>query len=222
MRSRRIGIVAVCALVVLVGQAAPSGSATTFPATQCSAEDYNGDPRLGPRDLPTFGSVGFELRTYDRFAGLTPEQFLATYWDPVTGSYRFPPENGFLIGPDGQPVHAPTPLRAGQRVDRYGSEFGAFLAPIGTLYSQRSIPPQSLDNTANPGGCNYRAYVVLRELDVDGGPIAPAFGQPGHGVQYRLVSALVPGAPVQLNILWLVDHGFLRRCAVIASQPYTC
>src|SRR5205085_1979119 len=108
-----------------------SATAAATRADQCSAEDFNGDPRLGPRDLPTTGSVGLELRTYDRLADLTPEQFIATFWDPTAnggqGGWRFPPANGFLLGPDGEAIQAPMSVRAGQRLDRYGSEFGAFL-----------------------------------------------------------------------------------------------
>lgn len=230
MKLRRLVLVAVCTFIVAVGHApasaTASSAATATSATQCSAEDFNGDPRLGPRQLPAFGPVGLELRTYDRLAGLTPEQFIATYWDPSAnggqGGWRYPPANGFLIGPNGQPVHSPMALRAGSRVDRYGSEFGAFLAPTASQYSQRSLPPQSLDNSANPAGCNYMAYLVVREFAVDGGPIAPAFGQPGMGLQYMLVSALVPGAPPRLNVQWLVNNGFLRRCAVVVWQPFTC
>lgn len=221
MTRKRMVAAAVCMLVLAVGQ----GAAATAAPGECSTEDFNGDPRLGPRDLPTQGSVGLELRTYDRLAGLTPEQFIATYWDPAAqggqGGWRFPPENGFLIGPSG-PLHATMTVRAGQRIDRFGSEFGAFLAPAGSQYSQRAIPPQSLDNQATPGGCNYSLYRVVRDFNVDGGPIAPAFGQTGRGLQYMLVAALVPGAPERLNVRWLIDNGFLARCVLVVTRPFVC
>lgn len=224
MLRRRLIAAVVCTLALVVGQAPPSGAATS--ASQCSAEDFNGDARLGPKDLAAEGSVGLELRNYDRFAGLTPQQFIATYWDPTAnggqGGYRFPPANGFLLNPSGQPVHATMTLRAGLELDRFGSEFGAFLAPAGSPYSSRALPPQSLDNATNPGGCNYNLYKVVHDFNVDGGPIAPAFGQPGHGLQYFLVGTLVPGAPDRLNVKWLIDNGFLARCVLVVSQPYTC
>ncbi len=223
---RRALAATVVTLLAVVGPATPSSSATTR-TTQCSAEDFDGDPRLGPRDLPNAGSVGAELRSYDRFAGLTPEQFLAAYWEDSAnggqGGWRFPPANGFFIGPNGQPVHKVMVLGVGSRVDRYGSEFGAFLAPTGLPYSRRALPPQSLDNAANPSGCNYSAYRVVRAFSVDGGPIAPAFGQPGRGVQYLLLGALVAGAPERLNVRWLIDNGFLQRCTlVVVSRPFDC
>ena len=225
MGVRRVVAGVVCGLVLLVGQAPPSGASTT-PASECSAADFNGDARLGPADLPTQGSVGLELRTYDRLAGLTPEQFIATYWDPAAqggaGGWRFPPFDGFLLDPNGNPIHATMTLRTGQRIDRFGSEFGGFLAPVASLYSSRALPPQSLDNAAAPGGCNYNEYKVVRDFQVDGGPIAPAFGQPGKGVQYHLIGALVAGAPARLNVRWLIDNGFLARCVLVVSQPYAC
>jgi hypothetical protein len=215
MRVRRCVAAAVLSLVWVLGPAHPSLSAQGTSSTQCSAEDYNGDPRLGPAVLPTAGPVGQELIHYDRLAGLTPQQFIDTYWDPAAnggqGGWRYPPANGFLIGPTGEPVEAPMPLRVGQRIDRYGSEFGAFLAPSGVPYAGRAIPPQSLDNREVPDGCNYHLYLVVREFRVEGGPIAPAFGQRGYGLQYLLVSGLVPGAPAQINVMWLVANGYLQR-----------
>ncbi len=222
MGFRRVGTAAICTLLLLVGQGASASSATTATATTCSAEDFRGDWRLGPRDLPRSGAVGVELKGYDRFAGLSPEQFLATYWDPIANGWRYPPANGFLVGPDGKPIQYVAQLTTGQRLDRYGSEFGSFLAPTGTPYARRSIPPSSLDNTVDPGRCNYVAYRVARTFAVEAGPIAPAFGQPGKGVQYLLVGALVPGAPAHVNILWMIDHGYLQRCVVIVSQPLSC
>lgn len=216
MKVRRWAAAVVFSLIWVVGPAHPAISATaTASGTQCSEADYNGDPRLGPAQLPTAGPVGQQLTRYDRFAGLSPEQFLSVYWDPTAngglGSWRYPPANGFLFGPNGQPIEQILPLRLGQRIDRYGSEFGAFLAPAGTPYSYRAIPPQSLDNKAVPAACNYHLYQVVREFRVDGGPIAPAFGQPGRGVQYLLVSSLVPGAPTQINVMWLIANGYLQR-----------
>jgi len=225
MGVKRFVAAAVCAVALVVGDVGSAFAAVTPPA-ECSTEDFNGDPRLGPRDLPTQGSVGLELRTYDRLAGLTPEQFIAIWWDPTlfdgAGGWRFPPFNGFLLDPNGQPIHAAMTLRSGFRVDRFGSEFGAFLAPVGSQYAQRALPPQSLDNASTPAGCNYNLYKVARDFQVDGGPIAPAFGQPGRGLQFMLDGALVPGAPARLNVRWLIDNGFLIRCVLVVARPYAC
>ena len=216
MRFRRWAAAVVFSLIWVAGSAHPALSATpSSSSTQCSAADFSGDPRLGPAQLPTAGPVGQQLTRYDRFAGLTPEQFLSVYWDPTAnngqGSWRFPPANGFLFGPNGQPIEQILPLRPGQRIDRYGSEFGRFLAPAGTPYSYRALPPQSLDNQALPAACNYHLYQVIREFRVDGGPIAPGFGQPGRGVQYLLVGSFVPECAAQINVMCLVNNGYLQR-----------
>ena len=109
MNVRRWAAAAVFSLIWVVGAAHPAVSATTTSlSATCSAADYNGDPRLGPAQLPTAGPVGLQLTRYDRFAGLTPQQFLAVYWNPAAnngqGSWRYPPANGFLFGPNGQPI----------------------------------------------------------------------------------------------------------------------
>ncbi|MFC5182977.1 TNT domain-containing protein [Actinomadura harenae] len=197
---------------------APSASASAGtsvqppgPNTACSAADYDNDARLGPAVLPNRGVVGRELHGYRRFGDLTESEFLKDNWDSAANGWRYPPADGFLIGRDGKPIKHAFRLRRNVRIDRFGSEYGGFLAPFGLAYARRSIPPQNLDNAQNPAGCNWRAYRVLRAFKVESGPSAPAFEQPGHGTQYMLDGALVPGAPSRLNVLWLVDNGYLAR-----------
>ena len=215
MKFRRCLTAVVVSLIWVTGPAHLAQAASTTSGTTCSARDFKGDPRLGPAVLPTGGPVGLELLHYDRFGGLRPNQFLKTYWDPTAnggqGGWRYPPANGFAIGPTGDPIAFEVTLPPGQRLDRYGSEFGSFLSPAGLPYASRSIPPQSLDNQAMPGGCNYHVYVVVREFKVLAGPIAPAFGQRGYGLQYLLVSSLIPGAPPTINIMWLLENGYIQR-----------
>jgi hypothetical protein len=50
----------------------------------------------------------------------------------------------------------------------------------------------------------------MKSFTVESGPIAPWFGQQGHGWQYQLDPELVPGAPAKLNVMWLVNNGYLR------------
>ena len=181
---------------------------------ECSAAYFDGDARLGPAQLPFFGPVGFELLGYRRTGALTPQQFLAKYYNPTAnggaGGWIYPPDNGYVIGPHGQPIEWAQTLAAGQQIDRYGSEFGSFLAPARSPYSSRSIPPQNLDGTP-AAGCNYHDYKVLKPFRVDAGPVAPWFAQPGFGLQYQLDAALVPGGPTTVNVLWLVNNGYLAR-----------
>jgi hypothetical protein len=217
---KRIGIALAGAATALLASLAPVTAATaaTAPATApaaaavavrtgCSAGYLDSDYLLGPATTPNRGVVALELDGYRRFDGMTPQRFIDRYWDPSTGSWKYPPDNGFLlIG--GKPVEFRLTLEPGEPLDRFGSLYGGFLAPAGTLYSNRSIPPSNLDDS--PGfTCNYHAYRVLKAFKVEAGPVAPAFGQPGLGLQYQLLSSLLPGDPSTANVFWLVDHGYL-------------
>ena len=206
----------VAAAALLTGTALSTGSAQAAgtPLDQCSAAYHAGDSRLGPQQLPLLGAVGFELLGYNRSGGLGDARLLADYYSPTANSgspgWIYPPDNGYLLNRAGQPIETTQTLHPGTDIDRFGSEYGGFLAPEGLPYAARSIPPSSLDSTP-PGSCNYHDYRVLKPFTVDAGPIAPWFGQPGLGRQYQLDGTLVPGAPTQLNVLWLVDNGYLSR-----------
>ncbi|MBV6702542.1 TNT domain-containing protein [Kitasatospora aureofaciens] len=192
---------------------AATGTAGT-PSDECSAAFHHGDARLGPEDLPTTGPVGDQLVGYQRTGGAGDQEFLAKYYDPTAnggkGSWIYPPVNGYATLPDGSPIEFDLTLYPNQNIDRYGSEYGAFLAPEGLPYANRAIPPQSLDGNP-PAGCNYHDYKVVKEFTVHAGPIAPWFNQPGWGLQYQLDAGLLPGGPAKLNVMWLVDNGYLAR-----------
>ncbi|QMU73793.1 TNT domain-containing protein [Streptacidiphilus sp. P02-A3a] len=187
-------------------------SVHSTPLNACSAAYYDADSRLGPQRLPSIGRVGQELLGYRRGGDLGDARLLATYYSPTANNgspgWIYPPDNGYVIAPDGKPVEITQTLRPGADIDRYGSEYGSFLAPAGLSYTSRSIPPSSLDS--NPAAtCNYHDYRVDKPFKVDAGPIAPWFGQRGYGWQYQLDGSLVPGAPAALNVLWLVSNGYL-------------
>lgn len=212
---RRIVIALAGAAAAVLASLAP-GTAAAAPApvpaaaaarTGCSDSYLDGDSRLGPAATPDQGPVALELTGYRRLAGMTPREFIARYWDPATKSWRYPPDSGFLVIA-GKPLMSRLTLEPGEPLDRYGSLYGGFLAPAGTSYAARSIPPSSLDDS--PGfTCNYHTYKVLKAFRVEAGPAAPAFGQPGLGLQYQLLTALLPGDPAQADVYWLVGHGYL-------------
>jgi hypothetical protein len=185
----------------------------------CVAPFINEDPRLGPENLPKEGLLGAILRSYVPLGGLPPQKFLNRYWNWATTSYRFPPDFGFAHSggySNGRPLIASMTLRIGEQVDRFGGEGGAFLAPLGTPFARRGIPPTNLDTfpTAPEYPCNYHAYRVSREFAVDFGPTASAFQQPGGGDQYHLVSRLIAQAPQmrqEVSVGWLVENGYLER-----------
>ncbi len=212
LTSRRFFIALASAVVAALATLTPvsAAHAAVLPQvrTGCSASYLGGDYRLGPANTPDdAGPVALELIGYWRLAGLTPQQFIAHYWDAKANSWKYPPDNGFLIVA-GQPVEFSLGLKPGERLDRFGSPFGGFLAPAGTPYWGRSLPPSSLDD-ATGFTCNYHTYKVVKAFKVEAGPAAPAFGQPGLGLQYQLVASLLPGAPTQPNVQWLIDHGYL-------------
>ncbi len=178
-----------------------SGSAADGPTTRClglvpSPYPYAHTPyvcndwRFGPAQLPRTGILGNILRGYDRFGALTPVEFLNKWWDPALNSglgdwkYSLVPDDGFAHDSNGNVIAAEITLKAGQLLDRFGNEFGKFLAPAGAKYGERSIPPSSL-NTEDPRyPYNYHLYRVKQDVLVCTGPVAPAFEQPGLGVQY--------------------------------------
>ncbi|MFI9270260.1 TNT domain-containing protein [Kitasatospora sp. NPDC052896] len=226
MKIRHVLAVLAATTALFAGAPAPAGARAphtgdTFrraPVTeslsQCSAEFLDGDKRLGPLRLPVLGVVGQELQYYHRTGRLSSQRFLELYWNPVAGpngGWYYPPQSGYVLNPDGSPKRVEETLQVGQDIDRYGSEYGSFLAPEGLPYAERSIPPASLDSTP-PEACNYHDYRVLKPFTVYAGPIAPWFEQPGLGRQYQLDPSLVPDAPTQgYNVQWLVDNGYLER-----------
>lgn len=165
---------------------------------------FCGDPRLGPRFLPTRGVLGAILADYRRLGGQTANGFIQTWWLPAQGRYDFPIKNGFRLDAAGNAISVNLPLLVGQKLDRFGGEGGQFLAPAGTPYSQRSLPPQSLNTIEGAYPFNYHVYKVLKPFTVEAGPAAPWFNQPGEGIQYK-----IPGTTD--NVGTLVTGGFLKR-----------
>ena len=208
---RRTVAAIVVALVATPAAASEAVAAKPAKRTTCSTADFRGDARLGPKRLPNAGPLKRVLAGYDRLADLSAKRYLATYYDSAAKSWRYPPQGGYLLTPEGAPVKMQVTLSPGMRIDRFGSEFGGYLSPTGTPYAHRGIPPQSLDSTSDPAACNYSRYKVLQPIPVQSGPIAPALGQPGFGVQYVLDAAIFPGNPASLNVGYLVTNGFLER-----------
>ncbi|MDN5795104.1 MAG: TNT domain-containing protein [Intrasporangium sp.] len=185
----------------------------------CSAAFFRSDRRLGPEVLSNSGLTGLELRRYHRTGGLSPARFLAKYWDPTlydgSGGWIYPPQNGYRLDSQGDPIVWTSTLAVGRYVDRYGSEYGSFLAPTGAPYARRAIPPSNLVGTPAEQ-CNYYNYRVLKPLPVHVGPVAAWFEQPGGTLQYQLDGSLIAGAPASVNIIWLLDHGYLERVSPAA------
>ncbi|KAF9903872.1 hypothetical protein EC991_003249 [Linnemannia zychae] len=166
-----------------------------------STDYFCRDARLGPKRLPKLFPLNDITQPYDRFGGLCAAEFLAKW--TVNGSYTYPDNDGFMISTANTPIKGNATLPIGTLIDRFGSEYGSFLAPAEAPYPQRSIPPSNLDTPKDQPNYpfNYRVYRVKQPLLVEAGPIAPYFGQPGAGTQYRTFS----------NIMTLIANGFLER-----------
>lgn len=194
---------------------AQPASAVALTTQEICQGEFQNDSRLGPATLPRPWEepVGPILSGYQRTGGLSPEQFLSRYWDPGAnngqGSWIYPPDDGFLrVG--GHAVKWVGTLDVGDELDRFGSEFGSFLAPAGELYLQRSLPPQSLITFEAAYPCNYHRYRVIKEFKVFKGIAAGWFEQPGLGRQIKLDRGLLPGEG-RLSVAWLLTNGYLER-----------
>jgi len=82
-------------------------------------------------------------------------------------------------------------LKPGDLIDRYGGPYGYFAGRPGDLPFMRSLPPD------NSGA--YNMYKVLKPIPIQESIIAPAFGQPGGGLQYLLPE----------NIKFLEQNGYI-------------
>lgn len=180
----------------------------------CSGE-FQGDARLGPKYLPgpKQQPVGPLLKGYQRTGRLSSKAFLATYWKEEgpegPGGWKYPPNDGFAEVNGRVDKHMEI-LVPGEKLDRFGSEFGSFLAPAGDPYAKRSLPPQNLNTRDLAFPCDSHVYTATRPSPVWQGGIAPWFEQPGGGQQIKLDSALLdPGPGERLNVRWLLSHGYL-------------
>jgi RHS repeat-associated protein len=108
----------------------------------------------------------------------TPSMALAKYW----------PENGGALGEWSNSMSV-----KGQIMDRYGSIYGNYASPVGTPYSMRALSPAT-----NPA--DYFRFEVLKPFPYEKSTIAPAFGQIGLGVQYKM--------PISIN--YLQDFGYIK------------
>ncbi|KAJ5760653.1 hypothetical protein N7520_007809 [Penicillium odoratum] len=153
-----------------------------------------GDPRLGPIELPKYFPLSTETRTYYRFGNLCPYEWLAKYTLNVSDPnayFIYPGAGGFANTTDQTPIYGNATLVVGQKIDRFGGDSGQYLAPLGAPYIERALPPKNLfadKNSSYP--YNYHVYEVMKPIDVDLGPVAGWFEQPGFGTQFALKGAL--------------------------------
>ncbi|BDV75839.1 contact-dependent inhibition effector tRNA nuclease [Escherichia coli] len=118
-----------------------------------------------------------------------------SYYDKfknANGGWDWPKNLGF----EGEPIKTIIPV--GTRLDRYGEPTGSFLAPKGTPYEQRALAPGTKAE-------KYYEYEVIKPLPAIQGKIAPAFGEPGGGIQ------ILPNMQERVNVEWLLKNGYIRE-----------
>ncbi|MEU4565953.1 glycohydrolase toxin TNT-related protein [Micromonospora sp. NPDC023956] len=194
----------------------------TPPVAPPTTTYYGGNPLLGPSRAPTADPVGPLLAGYQRFGALARQDFLDQYANAAQDAYVYPPAGGFVVAPDGRPVKVAQTLLPGYRLDRFGFPGGGYLAPLGTPFGSRALPPSNLNTPEKAPLANYHVYCVLKAFTVDSGPTAPWFAQPGMGTQYKLERRHLPAAGAQLSVTWLIQHGYLVEEDLTATSGRRC
>lgn len=125
------------------------------------------------------------VAAHEPFGGLSERdwehEYLARQPAGERAEYAWPPAASFPEGGTG-PGEALV-LEPGTVVDRIGADSGRILAPEGTLFARRSLPPDYRER-------EFRRYRVLRRLPVWQAVNAPWFAQPGGAVRYRTTAAV--------------------------------
>lgn len=112
------------------------------------------------------------------------------------GNWDWPANNGAL--PNTTTNYT---LNAGAVIDRIGGTTGTYLSPVGTTLTERALAPGSFAES-------YNQYVVLKPFTVEQSVVAPAFGEAGNGVQYK-IPEVDPGQKVTVQNL--IDNGYLGK-----------
>ena len=117
------------------------------------------------------------------------------YYNQKTGEINWPGQHrdknidGFLNGEFNEVT-----LKLGEKIDRYGSDYGSFASPEGISYGQRALAPGT---NLKP----YSVFEVIKPMKVKTGETAPWFNETGGGIQYVLPDIIDE----------LLDAGVIRR-----------
>ncbi|MCX3058842.1 TNT domain-containing protein, partial [Streptomyces beihaiensis] len=159
------------------------------------------------------------LHGYQPYGDLTPAEFVGKYWDKSADSWDWSTALDDPSGAVAGTEHTVWP-KAGERWDRFGGEKGQWLAPEGTAYAERSLPPENLHQ-------GYHRYVWVKDWtpetaaqyvkggklasgDITASKVSPGFGQPGMGTQFKLPGNWRQDGEATMNVQWLLDHHFIK------------
>ena len=117
------------------------------------------------------------------------------------GAERYYYDNSKPIHPPNNGVRGLTRMvtlkKTSMALDRFGGETGRYVSPRATPFEKRALP-----RTVNTS--DYREYSIKKDIHgVESGTVAPWFGQPGGGLQYRL--------PKTIKELTKKSNGTLER-----------
>lgn len=97
----------------------------------------------------------------------------AAGWKKPNGDPWYPPNDGAI----GTPQRVT--IGKGAQMDRYGHEGGSFLSKAGESFESRALNRSPTEA--------FNTYTVNKPMIVEQAKIAPWFGQPGGGTQYKLI-----------------------------------
>lgn len=178
-----------------------------------------GDPRLGPVRLPTTAPmVDFAgAKVWNRLGGYCPGDFLAKCWNETGNGWKWPPRWGFEQDWEDR-VQDIAWFEPGDRLDRFGSQWGNFFANASDLLPKRAIPPMNLNTPTNDGkpdgkrDCyhpwNYHLYEVRLGLLRAPSPsswLTSGFGRSRNRLQPKRARSL-PGKLCLSHTLRLAMH----------------
>ena len=113
------------------------------------------------------------------------------------GKIKWPAANGFVVDSAGNPITKPANLKAGQVIDRFGSNSGRFTSPVENgqklTYDTRGLPyPEDYQP--------YHQYEVVKDITKEN--IRRAFKGASHNTQIGIMNTLTD---YNLNLDDLVD-----------------
>jgi hypothetical protein len=144
-----------------------------------------------------------ESALHSPYSGMTAQQILDKYWDPLNGTWDWPKRDGFAFGKWETVDRIPTDIRF-DRIAEVSETKGDYMGTAGDSYPQRSLAPGSsgdyniFEGTGEPLPEGWRVRY---------GKVADAFGHLGGGTQWVVVDN--DGAIVMID--FLLRNGYLRR-----------
>jgi hypothetical protein len=158
-----------------------SDAAVALPGLLFGGEGAAVEAGLPAETVTEGGAPLAVVRGWHPTGGMTWDDFASQFGTPQMRNY--PLNDGFPPGFVPQPAQLPE----GAIIDRFGSEYGRYLAPDGTSFADRALAPESV-------GGDYNRYLVTGKplppgWQVVEGPVQPFYGQtPSPGsLQYMIL-----------------------------------